>query len=132
MGFENIPKYDVITPINIPVSPFLYLLGVMLLILLVVVIRVWRRWRGRTDTVVDTRALKYQKLVKINLDDAKSAAYAISDFGYEFAKGELAQTYEDLNKRLELYKYAKSVKSFDHNTIEAYQKFCEKVYEKIS
>ncbi len=132
MGFDNIPKYDVITPVDIPISPFVYLFALLFLILGVVVIGVWRRWRGRRETRIDTRALGYQKLVNLNLDDTKNAAYAISAYGYEFAKGELAHVYEALNKRLEPYKYAQNVKPFDHDTIEAYREFCEKVYEKIS
>lgn len=132
MGFDNIPKYDIIAPIDIPINPFLYALILLLFILGAVMIWVWRRWRGRRDVLVDTRILRYQKLAGLNLDDTKNAAYAISNLGYEFALEELAYVYESLNNRLEPYKYAKNVKPFDHDTVEAYRQFCERVYEKIS
>ena len=83
-------------------------------------LRRWRRFRRE-----NRRKKCYEALERVDFGDAKTAAYAVTEFGRCFASDSprLAEAYRNLTERLEAYKYRKTVPPIDEETRGYYRIF---------
>ena len=74
----------------------------------------WLKHRKRHNE----RKVTYAKLLHVNLQEPKEAAYAITKYGHLFSHDSerTLEMYHNLTSRLEQYKYKKEVASLDEET----------------
>jgi hypothetical protein len=74
----------------------------------------WYKHKNR----VNLRKESYQRLLELNFEDPKKAAYAITKYGYIFKDDTQrnSEMYANLVERLKQYKYRAKVASFDEET----------------
>ena len=67
-----------------------------------------------------------EKIHKVNTDNAKQAAYEISEYGRLLAKSDKElELLQNLDERLGQYKYKKSVEKLDKETLAHFEVFLE-------
>lgn len=116
----DIPLHDIKTIVDVQEYSLYYLLGSAFFALLVLLglgylIYVWYKKRNRFNLKKE----HFRLLHTLDLSDAKSAAYAITLYGATFRDDSPRhqEMYQNLISRLEVYKYKKSVASFDSETL---------------
>jgi hypothetical protein len=68
----------------------------------------------------------YERLVGIDLNDTKKAAYKITKYGRFLAKSKTQiEIFKSLEKKLERYKYKKRVEKFDEEVLKEYNLLVE-------
>lgn len=116
---KSIPLHDIKPLVDITdyTLPFLVTAAVLAALLtLALGYLLWKRWRGAQRENRRRRCL--EALRKVDLDDTKNAAYAITRLGLCFAKDSvrLQEAYGNLTARLSPYKYRRSVPKMDGET----------------
>ncbi len=116
----EIPLHDIKGIVEVQEYSFYYLLGTLILILLFLGAVAYLLYKYiQKRNAYNQRKEYYKFLQKINLQETKKAAYAITHYGYIFKDdGERqAGMYANIVDRLEQYKYKKSVDAFDDETL---------------
>jgi hypothetical protein len=119
MRSDDIPLHDIKPLVEIHDYTPYYLAAaaaVVLFFLLLVLYLLIRRYLGERRE--NTRRACRRALETVDLDDAKQAAYAISRLGRRFAEDSprLQEAFENLERRLEPYKFRKTVPPIDEET----------------
>ncbi len=119
MQTKDIPLHDIKPLIEIQEYSFYYLLALVLVATIVVLglsYLLYKYIKNRNS--FNLRAEHLKLLKTLNLDDAKKAAYEITNYGLIFASDseQNQRTYENLIDNLESYKYKKNVESFTKET----------------
>ena len=116
----DVPLHDIKNIVEVQEYSLYYLIGVVSLVLIVLIIigYLTYKWLERRNAY-NQRKEHYKLLYSIDLNDTKSAAYAISKYASTFKDdGERqAGMYENITARLEQYKYKKNVEAFDRETL---------------
>lgn len=119
MHSNDIPLHDIKPLIEIHDYTPYYLaaaalvVGALLLVVVYLLVMQFRRERGRSR-----RRECLDALNAVDLDRAKDAAYAITSLGRCFSEDStrLHEAYENLSRRLEPYKFKKTVPPIDEET----------------
>lgn len=120
----DIPLHDIKPLMEVPDSSFalfLFTVTVITFLLLGALYLLYRFIKSRKE--VDPRKVHYRILESVDLDDAKKAAYTITEYGRIFADDSqrLHEAYDNLVARLEAYKYRKQVSSIDDESRNYYK-----------
>ncbi|MEA1892447.1 MAG: hypothetical protein U9N33_07020 [Campylobacterota bacterium] len=116
----DIPLHDIKPIMEIQEYSFYYFLSSSLFLLMLVLgfsYLLYRWFKKRTR--FNQRAENFKLLKKLNLNDTKTAAYAITSLGAIFKDDSPRHTqmYANITQRLELYKYKKEVDQFDSEVL---------------
>ena len=129
MKSMDIPVHDIVPLLEVR-DYSLYWFILIISVVLVSVLLLGKQIKIRkTPRVENKRRMKYEALTRIDMNDAKAAAYAISEQGLFFAQesDETRSLYIRLFERLERYKYAPVVEAMDEETLEFYRLFLQKI-----
>lgn len=124
---KDIPLHDIKPLVEVPDNSFIYLvsIGVLLAIALVFLLVVMYKMYKKSK-IVSLRKINLKKIHAVDMSNAKEAAYQISAYGKLLAQSEKQmQILENLDKRLDQYKYRKEVSSIDVETLKEYKDFLE-------
>ena len=124
---KDIPLHDIKPLVEVPDNSFIYLvsIGVLLAIALVFLLVVMYKMYKKSK-IVSLRKINLKKIHAVDMSNAKEAAYQISAYGKLLAQSEKQmQILENLDKRLDQYKYRKEVSSIDEETLKEYKDFLE-------
>ena len=124
---KDIPLHDIKPLVEVPDNSFIYLvsIGVLLAIALVFLLVVMYKMYKKSK-IVSLRKVNLKKIHAVDMSNAKEAAYQISAYGILLAQSEKQmQILENLDKRLDQYKYRKEVSSIDEETLREYKDFLE-------
>lgn len=116
----DVPLHDIKTIVEVQEYSFYYLLGTAILSLLILSLTVYFVYKYlQKRNAYNHRKEHFKLLNSIDFNDTKNAAYAISKYGATFADDGERQSgmYQNVNARLEQYKYKKNVDSFDKETL---------------
>lgn len=116
----DIPLHDIKPLVEVEEYSLYYLIGTIGLSLLVLggIVYLLYKWYKKSK-IVSTR-VKHKKLLdSININDTKNAAYAISSYGitFKYDSMQTEEIYNNLNQKLQEYKYRKSVEKFDEEIL---------------
>jgi hypothetical protein len=127
MNPDDIKIRDIKPLMEVPDQSFYIFMGVLLLSLIIIAggSYLFLRW-FKTRKRQNLRKSTYQKLLHVDLQDPKRAAYEVTEFGLFFRDDSqrTQEMYDNLVTRLEKYKYKKLVEPIDMETqsyIELYQ-----------
>ncbi len=116
----DIPLHDIKPIVEVQEYSFYYLLGVIALVIalacgIAYFLYVWYKKRN----AFNERKHNIKQINSLDLSDTKNSAYAITSYGYIFKDDspKHAEIFKNLTERLEDYKYKKSVKAFDDETL---------------
>ncbi len=129
MKSMDIPVHDIAPLLEVQDYSFYWFI-LLIVIVLVGVLSLGKQMNIRKRPIVENkRRMKYEALARIDMNDAKAAAYAISEQGLFFIhdSDETRSVYERLFERLERYKYAPVVEAMDEETLELYRLFLQKI-----
>ena len=123
---------DIKPPVEVPDhSLWLLLAMVSAVVVAVALLGVWyvRRVPKRRKRGVDPIETAKSKLKRLDFTDAKGAVYTFDEYFPVLAKEseELKREFEELQKRLERYKYKREVPPLEREDIEAIRGMIEKV-----
>jgi len=93
-------------------------LSIVVIFLVVAIIYLIVKW-FRNRNKFNIRVENYKLLNKIDLEDTKNSAYLITLYGTTFKDDSQRhkEMFENINSRLESYKYKKNVPKFDDETL---------------
>lgn len=123
MKSADIPVNDIMPLVDVPDYSFYFFIVLVVVGSAVAVSGVMfflKKWGNRR---ISERKKLYERLASVDFSDPKRAAYTISELGYRFAHDNerTESAYHNLFGRLEPYKYARSVKPIDEETIGYYR-----------
>lgn len=123
MKSADIPVNDIMPLVDVPDYSFYFFIVLVVVgsaIAVSAVMFFLKKWRNRR---ISERKKLYERLASVDFSDPKRAAYTISEIGYRFAHDNerTESAYQNLFGRLEPYKYARSVKPIDEETIGYYR-----------
>ena len=125
---QDIPIRDIKPLVQIPdYSIFLFsaVVFISLLIVISLIIFLFKYLKNRRDNL---RKSYLKALKNIDFSNPKESAYEITKYAKLLVKDERSmQIYEDLTKRLEVYKYRKDVPQIDNEVKKYYNLFIEVV-----
>ncbi len=115
----DIPLHDIKPLIEIQEYSMYYLIGISILVSVVIfslLYLAFKYFKNRNKFTI--RKHNLSKLRAIDFSDAKSAAYAITEYGISFKddSDRHSRAYEALVEELESYKYKKNVNDFSDET----------------
>jgi hypothetical protein len=125
----DMPVHDIAPLLEVKDYSFYWFI-LLIMIVLVGVLSLGMQMKIRKRPIVENkRRMKYEALTRIDMNDAKAAAYAISEQGLFFIddSNETRSVYERLFERLEQYKYAPVVEAMDEETLDLYRLFLQKI-----
>ena len=93
-------------------------LSIVIAFLIIAIIYLVVKW-FKNRNKFNLRAENYKLLNKIDLEDTKNSAYSITLYGATFKDDSQRhkEMFENINSRLESYKYKKDVPKFDDETL---------------
>ncbi len=123
---------DIKPPVEVPDHSLWLLLAIAAAVVVaVVLLGVWyfRRVPKRRKRGADPIEIAKSKLKKLDFTDAKEAVYTFDEYFPFLAKGseELKREFEELQNRLDRYKYKREVPPLERDDIEAIRGMIEKV-----
>lgn len=125
---KDIPLHDIKPLVEVPDNSLMLLLilAAIALTLIIVPLVIWMWKRYHSSKALNLRKAYLHKLHTVNIDDAKQAAYEISEYGRLLAVSDKEIALLDsLDKRLSEYKYKKEVGEIDDETLGHYHVFLE-------
>ena len=116
----DIPLHDIKPIVEVEEYSLYYLLGLIglgLIVLSVIVYFLYLWYKKRN--AFNLRKHHLDLLSKLDFSDTKNTAYAISTYGLTFKDDSPRhqEIFNNINEKLEVYKYRKSVDSFDEETL---------------
>ena len=123
---------DIKPPVEVPDHSLWLLLAIAAAVVVaVVLLGVWyfRRVPKRRKRGADPIEIAKSKLKKLDFTDAKEAVYTFDEYFPVLAKDseELKREFEELQNRLDRYKYKREVPPLERDDIEAIRGMIEKV-----
>ena len=117
---KAIPLHDIKPLLEIHEYSLYYFIGVSTIVAIIALgglFLLYKHFHNKKKFNIRREDLK--KLNEIDLNDTKTAAYALSEYGATFKDDSERnhKTYHDLFDALEKYKYKKSVDEFDDDTL---------------
>jgi len=116
----DIPLHDIKPLLEIQEYSMVYLLALSTLILIILsgVLYLLVRWLKNRNRF-NLRREHYRLINEIDFSDAKSAAYALTLYGYTFSNDSERhhRAYSELVEKLEQFKYKKDVEILDKHTL---------------
>ena len=116
----DIPLHDIKPIVDVHEYSLYYLLGaiggaILLACAIMYLLYVWYKKRK----AFNLRRHHAKLLNSLDLSDTKNSAYAISSYGFTFKDDSTrhVEMFNNLNQRLEEYKYKKNVEKFDDETL---------------
>jgi hypothetical protein len=125
---NDIPLHDIKPLVEVPDNSltFLVIISAVIFSLLLVVLGLWIWKKYKNDKALNIRKEYLLKIHEVNTDNAKQAAYEISEYGRALATSEKEIALLDsLDKRLSVYKYKKEVGKIDDETLGHFRVFLE-------
>lgn len=125
---KDIPLHDIKPLVEVPDNSLMVLLvaAAIVLTLIFVPLVLWMRKRYKSSKALNLRKEYLHKLHTVNTNDAKQAAYEISEYGRLLASSDKERALLDsLDNRLSEYKYRKEVGKIDNETLGHYHVFLE-------
>ena len=116
----DVPLHDIKTIVEVQEYSFYYLLGAIFLAILALSVLAYLIYKFiQIRNAYNERKEHFKLLNSLDLTDTKNAAYAISRYGITFANDGVRESemYKNITSRLEQFKYKKSVKEFDTETL---------------
>jgi len=116
----DVPLHDIKSIVEVQEYSFYYFLGAVFLAVLALSVLAYLVYKYiQKRNAYNERKEHLKILNSLDLTDTKNAAYAISRYGITFATdGEReSEMYKNITSRLEQFKYKKSVKEFDDETL---------------
>jgi len=112
--------HDIKPLLEIEDYSFYYFLALIIVVIFLVVAIIYLivKW-FRNRNKFNIRVENYKLLNKIDLEDTKNSAYLITLYGTTFKDDSQRhkEMFENINSRLESYKYKKDVPKFDDETV---------------
>lgn len=120
MQSQEIPLHDIKPLLEVQDYSFYYflvLMGVVTIVILGSIYLLYKHFREKRK--FNLRKEHFKLLQDIDLNETKSAAYRLTEYGATFANDSERhqKTYHDMVEKLEKYKYKKSVDDFDSETL---------------
>jgi len=120
MQSQEIPLHDIKPLLEVQDYSFYYflvLMGVVTIVILGSIYLLYKHFREKRK--FNLRKEHFKLLQDIDLNETKSAAYRLTEYGATFANDSERhqKTYHDMVEKLEKYKYKKSVENFDSETL---------------
>ncbi len=117
---QEIPLHDIKPLLEVQDYSFYYflvLMGVVTIVILGSIYLLYKHFREKRK--FNLRKEHFKLLQDIDLNETKSAAYRLTEYGATFANDSERhqKTYHDMVEKLEKYKYKKSVDDFDSETL---------------
>jgi len=123
----DIPLHDIKPLVDVPDNSLWLFSAVVLFSILLLVAIIYFLLKLRKSKF-DEKKLWLKELKNIDVNNAKEAAYAITEFGEKLLANSTApELFDTLNERLEQFKYRKEVPNLDARTIELYNLFVESI-----
>jgi len=125
---RDIPLHDIKPIVEVPDNSLMLLIIITAAILTFVLVPlVWWGWKGyKKSKALNVKKVYLEKIHAIDLNDAKQAAYEISEYGRYLASNDKEiELLESLDKRLSQYKYKKEVSKIDEETLGHFHVFLE-------
>ncbi len=116
----DVPLHDIKTIVEVQEYSFYYLTGAVFLAILALIILGFFVYKYiQKLNAYNERKEHFKLLNLLDLTDTKNAAYAISKYGITFANDgqRESEMYKNISSRLEEFKYKKSVREFDAETL---------------
>ena len=116
----DVPLHDIKEIVEVQEYSFYYLTGAVFLAVLALIVLAYLIYKYIQKLNAYNERKEHLKLLNsLDLTDTKNAAYAVSKYGITFANdGEReSEMYKNITSRLEQFKYKKSVKEFDTETL---------------
>ena len=127
---QKIPIHDIKPLMEVPDSSFGFLMIITVVSLLLLIGGGYLLYRFlRTRKQHNLRKEFYDALEQVDLSQAKSAAYQITEYGRLFASDSerLKEAYENLVEHLEPYKYRQVVDAIDEESRSYYKIYLEMI-----
>jgi len=117
---QDIPLHDIKPLVEVPdnsLSILMIIASIFVgLILLGLLYWIWSKFKKAKE--INLKKVYLKKIHEIDVNNAKQAAYEISEYARLIVKSEREKSLlEDLDKRLSQYKYKKSVEPLDKETL---------------
>jgi len=125
---RDIPLHDIKPLVEVPDNSLMLLTAITAaaLTLILVPFTVWLWKKYKKNKKLNMRKIYLQKIRAVDTDNAKQAAYEISEYGrYLVESDKEIALLESLDKRLSQYKYKKEVGRIDDDTLGHYHVFLE-------
>jgi len=118
----DIPVHDIAPLMEIQEYSIYWFLLIIAMSFMVVFVLVKQFRKKKKSQEQNERAQRYDNFIRIDVSDAKTAAYAICEQGLFFAHDneEILKMYRRLFESLEAYKYARTVEAIDEETLALY------------
>jgi len=125
---KDIPLHDIKPLVEVPDNSLMILivLTALVLTLIFVPLMIWAWKKFKKAKEINLRKIYLEKIHHVNTDNAKQAAYEISEYARHIVSTDKEKSLlEELDNRLSQYKYKKSVEKLDDETLGHFRVFLE-------
>ena len=125
---KDIPLHDIKPLVEVPDNSLMILIVLTALVLTLTFVPlmawVWKKFKKAKE--INLRKVYLEKIHHVNTDNAKQAAYEISEYARHIVSTDKEKSLlEELDNRLSQYKYKKSVEKLDDETLGHFRVFLE-------
>ena len=124
----DIPLHDIKTIVEVQEYSIYYFSSILLVVFVLVSVILYFLYRWfKNKNRYNQRKEFFKLLDSLDFNDTKKAAYAITKYGSIFKNDseKHSKLFEQIIKKLKLYKYKKDVDKFDEETLKAIQEYKE-------
>ena len=125
---KDIPLHDIKPLVEVPDNSLMIIiiLTALILTLIFVPLMLWAWKKLKKVKEINLRKVYLEKIHHIDTNNAKQAAYEISEYARHIVSSDKERSLlEDLDNRLNQYKYKKSVEKLDDETLGHFRVFLE-------
>jgi hypothetical protein len=125
---KDIPLHDIKPLVEVPDNSLMIatVIAALVLTLIFVPLMIWAWKKFKKAKEINLRKVYVQKIHNIDTDNAKQAAYEISEYARHIVSTDKEKSLlQDLDSRLSQYKYKKSVEKLDEETLSHFRVFLE-------
>lgn len=125
---QDIPLHDIKPLVEVPDNSLMILIIIAFLVLSLIFVSLglwlWAEFKKKKE--VNLRKMYMKKIHEIDTNNAKQAAYEISEYARFIVRNDKEKALlESLDERLSKYKYKKSVEALDKETLGDFYVFLE-------
>ncbi len=124
----DIPLHDIKTIVEVQEYSIYYFSSILLVVFVLVSVILYFLYRWfKNKNRYNQRKEFFKLLDSLDFNDTKKAAYAITKYGSIFKNDseKHSKLFEQIIKKLKLYKYKKDVDKFDEETLKIIQEYKE-------
>lgn len=125
----DIPVHDIGPLLEISEYSFAWFMALVAMVFVVIVVFVKQIRSRKKSKEANERRVRYENFSRIDVSNAKAAAYEIGRQGSFFAQDseQMHSAYSILFKRLEPYKYAPKVEPMDEECLALYEAYYQMI-----